>query len=112
MPLIVALAGLIALIYKTYYVPLTLVQAAGQFKPVAIATTLGGIVGLLTVSVLLATTSVAWSLAGVVAGETTCGIYLWISALRILRQKTSHAPARRPAAPAPRPISAATELRT
>jgi O-antigen/teichoic acid export membrane protein len=112
MPLIVALAGLIALIYKTYYVPLTLVQAAGQFKPVAIATTLGGIVGLLTVSVLLATTSVAWSLAGVVAGETTCGIYLWISALRILRQKTSHALARRPAARAPRPISAATELRT
>ena len=99
MPLIVTLAGLSALIYKTYYMPLTLVQAAGQFKQVAIATTLGGIVGLGTVSVLLETTSVAWSLAGVAAGEAACGIYLWVAACRILRQKDSHRPVRRTAKP-------------
>ena len=51
----------------------------------ALATTFGGIVGLATVSVLLNVTSVAWSLAGVVAGEAVCGIYLWIAARRILR---------------------------
>jgi O-antigen/teichoic acid export membrane protein len=112
MPLIVTLAGLSALIYKTYYVPLTLVQAAGQFKPVAIATTLGGIVGLGTVSILLATASVAWSLAGVVAGEAACGTYLWVAALRILRLRTSHAPVRRQVPRVPEPIGAVSELPT
>jgi O-antigen/teichoic acid export membrane protein len=112
MPLIVTLAGLSALICKTCYVPLTLVQAAGQFKAVAIATTLGGIVGLGTVSVLLATSSVAWSLAGVVAGEAACGVYLWIAALRILRLRMSHAPARHQIQRAPEPIGAASELPT
>jgi O-antigen/teichoic acid export membrane protein len=108
MPLIVTLAGLSALICKTYCVPLTLLQAAGQFKPVTIATMLGGIVGLGIVSVLLATMSVAWSLAGVVAGEAACGIYLWIAALRILRLRTSHTPARRHAPRAPQPIGTAS----
>jgi O-antigen/teichoic acid export membrane protein len=98
LPLIVVFSGLSAVVYLTYNVPLALIQAAGHFKPVAIATTCGGIVGLCTVSVLLGVTSVAWSLAGVVAGEAVCGVYLWIAARRILQRHT--APAWRPAAPA------------
>jgi O-antigen/teichoic acid export membrane protein len=96
MPLIVALSGLSAVTYLTYNVPLALIQAAGHFKPVALATTLGGIVGLCATSLLLHVSTVAWSLAGVVAGEMACGIYLWISAQGILRQRT--APAWQPAA--------------
>ena len=38
-------------------------------------------------SILLAVTSVAWSLAGFIAGEAVCGIYLWIAAQRILRER-------------------------
>jgi O-antigen/teichoic acid export membrane protein len=86
MPLIVALSGVAAAIVFNYNVPLTLVQAAGEFRPVAIATTFGAIVGLTSVSVLLALTSVAWSLAGFIAGEAVCGVYLWIAAQRILRE--------------------------
>ena len=91
MPLIVTLCGLVAALYLTYNVPLALIQAAGHFKPVALATTFGGLVGLCTVSILLNVTTVAWSLAGVVAGEAVCGIYLWIAARRILRQHTAPA---------------------
>ena len=46
MPLIVALSGMSAATYLTYNVPLALIQAAGHFKPVALATTFGGLVGL------------------------------------------------------------------
>lgn len=112
MPLIVFLSGLSALIYKTYYAPLALVQAAGQFKPVALATTFGGIVGLATVSILLASTTVAWSLAGLVAGEAVCGIYLWVAALRILRRQDSRPSAPRRTAPLTRPVGATNELVT
>jgi len=86
MPLIVALSGIAAITYFTYNVPLALVQGAGEFKPVALATTFGAVVGLTSVSILLAVTSVAWSLAGFIAGEAMCGLYLWISAQRILRE--------------------------
>jgi O-antigen/teichoic acid export membrane protein len=89
MPLVVTLCGITAALYLTYNVPLALIQAAGHFKPVALATTFGGIVGLCTVSILLSVTTVAWSLLGVVAGEAVCGIYLWIAARRILRQHTA-----------------------
>jgi O-antigen/teichoic acid export membrane protein len=105
MPLIVGLSGLSAIIYFTYYVPLALIQAAGQFKPVALATTFGGAIGLASVSVLLSVTSVAWSLAGMVAGEAACGIYLWIAAQRILRGHPAPFMAQREA-----PIGAATQL--
>ena len=87
MPLIVALSGIAVATYSTYNVPLALVQGAGEFRPVALATTYGAIVGLTSVSILLAVTSVAWSLAGFIAGEAVCGIYLWISAQRILRER-------------------------
>lgn len=86
MPLIVALSGIAAAVVFNYNVPLTLVQAAGEFRPVAIATTFGAIVGLTSVSILLAVTSVAWSLGGFIAGEAVCGLYLWIAAQRILRE--------------------------
>lgn len=85
MPLIVALSGIAAAIYFTYNVPLTLIHGAGEFRPVALATTFGATVGLTSVSILLAVTSAAWALAGFIAGEAVCGLYLWISAQRILR---------------------------
>jgi O-antigen/teichoic acid export membrane protein len=84
MPLIVTLAGLSALIYLSYHVPLSLVQAARGFKTVAIATTLGGMVGLTAVVILLLYSTVSWSLAGFAAGEAVCWTYLWIGALRVL----------------------------
>jgi O-antigen/teichoic acid export membrane protein len=87
MPLIVALSGIAVATYSAYNVPLALVQGAGEFRPVALATTYGAIVGLTSVSILLAVASVAWSLAGFIAGEAVCGIYLWISAQRILRER-------------------------
>ncbi len=105
MPLIVALTGLSVLIYSTYNAPLAFIQAAGEFKPVALATTFGGLVGLVSVSVLLAVTSVAWSLAGVVAGEAVCWAYLWIAAQRVLRERSPARPA-----VASRPVNAATRL--
>jgi D-aspartate ligase len=98
MPLIVVLSGIAAAIYFTYNIPLALVQAASEFRPVAVATTFGAIIGLTSVSVLLAVTSVAWSLAGFVAGEAVCGVCLWMAALHILRQRA--VPTRtQPAAP-------------
>lgn len=97
MPLVVALCGVSAAIYLTYNVPLALIQAAGHFRPVALATTFGGLVGLAAVSILLHVTTVAWSMLGVIAGEAVCGICLWIAAYRILHQRA--APAWKAAAP-------------
>jgi O-antigen/teichoic acid export membrane protein len=84
MPLIVGLSFLSVLIYLTYNVAVILVQAAGEFRQVALATAFGSAVSLVSVSVLLATTTVAWSLAGVVAGEAVCGGYLFLCTRRIL----------------------------
>jgi O-antigen/teichoic acid export membrane protein len=91
MPLILALSGVSATIYLTYTVPLTLVQAAGQFKSVAIATTIGACVGVVSILFLLTNFSVAWSLLGSVIGELACGIYLCIAAARILRHASRSA---------------------
>jgi len=85
MPLILALSGVSATIYLTYTVSLTLVQAAGNFKAVAVATTIGAFVGVVSILFLLAKFSVAWSLLGSVFGELACGIYLAVAAARILR---------------------------
>ncbi|HKS61052.1 MAG TPA: hypothetical protein VJT13_05105 [Xanthobacteraceae bacterium] len=98
MPLVVTLCGTAAAIYLTYNVPLALIQAAGHFRPVALATTFGALVGLCAVSILLSVTTVAWSILGVIAGEAVCGIYLWIAGRRILRQHI--APAWKAAPPA------------
>jgi O-antigen/teichoic acid export membrane protein len=84
MPLIATLAGASALIYLSYHVPLSLVQAARGFKTVAVATTLGGIVGLAAVVILLLFSTVSWTLAGFAAGEAVCWTYLWVAALRVL----------------------------
>lgn len=86
MSLIVTLSGISAMIFLTYTVPLTLVQAAGQFRSIAAATATGGIVGLSCISILLAKVSVVWSLAGAAAGEIACGIFLSIVAWQILRE--------------------------
>ncbi|MGZ6244139.1 MAG: hypothetical protein ACXWN9_16360 [Candidatus Binataceae bacterium] len=108
MPLIVGLSGLSALIYLTYHVPLALINADGQYKPGALATTFGAVVGLTSVTILLNVASVPWSLAGMTAGEAVCGLYLWVSAIGILRRRT--APAWRK--PDPAPINAVAEMRT
>lgn len=87
MQIIVGLSGFSALLYLTYTVPLTIFQAAGQFRPVAVATILGSATCLASVSVLLAAAPVEWSLIGVVLGEAACGLYLWITAGRLLRRR-------------------------
>ena len=71
--------------------PLTLVQAAGQFKAVAISTTIGAFIGVVSILFLLANFSVAWSLLGSVLGEFACGIYLAWAAARILRDASRSA---------------------
>ncbi len=84
MPLIVALAGVSAIVSLSYHLPLSLIQAARRFKDAALATMFGGIVGLGAVLTLLLVSTVAWSLAGVAAGEAVCWVYLWVAALRVL----------------------------
>jgi O-antigen/teichoic acid export membrane protein len=108
MPLIVGLAGLSAFVYLTYNVPLALIHAAGQYKPAALATTFGAIVGVTSVALLLKVTSVPWSLAGMAAGEAACGIYLAVAATRILRRGTALAWRKS----TPVPINAVAEMRT
>lgn len=119
MPLIVALAGIATIFAYSYHTPFALVQAARQFKNVALATTLGGIVGLCATVVLLLVAGVAWSLAGLAAGEAACWIYLWLAALRVLLKRPATSPviarsgtnaplsldAERVAAPQPRPAA-------
>lgn len=99
MPLIVLLAWLNALISISYHVPLALVQAAREFRSVAISTIIGGLVGMALVTLLIAVSTVAWSLAGAAAGEAAALAYIWVAALRVLgRQQPSRragiAPAR------------------
>ena len=84
MPLIVTLAGISTILAQSYHTPLALVQAARQFKNVALATTLGGFVGLCATVVFLFVAGIAWSLAGLAAGEAACWVYLWLAALRVL----------------------------
>jgi O-antigen/teichoic acid export membrane protein len=102
MPLIVGLAWVNALAYVSYHVPLALVQAARAFKAVAISTTLGGFLGISLVTLLLQVSTVAWSLAGAAAGEAASLVYIWITALRILRDAPVAAAPARPASYAPR----------
>lgn len=101
MPVIVALGWIAATLAVCYHVPLTLVQAAHDFRAVAIATTIGGSVGLGAVLFLLLYTTVAWSLAGVVAGEAMCLIYLWIAAMRVLSKEHAGLPISAVHAPVP-----------
>lgn len=92
MPLIVILAGIATLFAQSYHTPFALVQAARQFKNVALATTLGGFIGLGSTVVLLLVAGVAWSLAGLAAGEAACWVYLWIAALRVLLKHPTTGP--------------------
>jgi len=84
MPLIVFLAWLSVSLATVYHVPLALVQAALDFKAVAISTITGGLVGMVSIVLLIVFSTVAWSLAGAAAGEAAALIYLCIEALRVL----------------------------
>jgi O-antigen/teichoic acid export membrane protein len=92
MPLVVTLAFVLALVSLCYHVPLALVQAAREFRAVAIATTTGGALGIALVAVILSQASVAWSLAGATAGEVASLVCLWFAALRVLRQARASPP--------------------
>jgi len=91
MAVIVSLLGTAAAIFFTYNIALVLIQATGHFKPIAIATGLGGFTSICAVTVLLNVTTVSWSVAGMGLGEAVCGIYLWLTTVRILRQQTGRA---------------------
>jgi hypothetical protein len=69
---------------------------------VAISTTLGGLLGISLVTLLLQVSTVAWSLAGAAAGEVASLVYIWATALRILRDAPVAATPGRPASYAPR----------
>lgn len=85
MQIIVALVGTASFLYLTYNVPLTILQAAGRFKPIATATIIGACTSLLSVGLFLRLTSMEWSFGGVVLGEVMCGLCLWLSMGRMLR---------------------------
>lgn len=85
LPLIVALAGLSAMISSAYNISLTLLQAAGAFRAIAVATWLGAIVGFVSVCALMSAAPIAWSIAGMAMGEAACGIYLWFAVRRLLK---------------------------
>jgi O-antigen/teichoic acid export membrane protein len=93
MPLIVLLAWLTALVATCYHVPLALVQAALDFKAVAISTITGGLVGMASIVLLIAFSTVAWSLAGAAAGEAVALTYICVAALRVLSRPHPTAPA-------------------
>src|SRR5262249_57124449 len=93
MSLIVLLAWLTVFLATCYNVPLALVQAAFDFKAVAISTITGGLVGLASIALLLALSTVAWSLAGAAAGEAAPLAYIWVAAFRVLRRSRPTAPA-------------------
>ena len=65
-------AGLIVLISSTYHVPLALLQAARNYKVVAVATTAGGTVAILATLTAVAIGGVDWALAGLASGESVC----------------------------------------
>jgi O-antigen/teichoic acid export membrane protein len=92
MSLIVFLAWLTAFLATCYNVPLALVQAALDFKAVAISTITGGLVGMASVVLLIAFSTVAWSLAGAAAGEAAALAYICVAALRVLSRSRPTAP--------------------
>jgi O-antigen/teichoic acid export membrane protein len=85
LPLIVTLAFINAVTFVSYNPPLALLQALGRFKAVAVATAVGGIVGISLVALLLEVSSPAWSLAGAATGEAAALMLLWPAALSSLR---------------------------
>src|SRR5215470_5556541 len=88
MSLIVFLAWLTAFLATCYNVPLALVQAALDFKAVAISTITGGLVGLASIVLLIAFSTVAWSLAGAATGEAAALTYICVAALRVLSRSS------------------------
>jgi len=93
MLLIMFLAWLSVSLATCYHVPLALVQAALDFKAVAISTIAGGLVGMASIVLLIVFSTVAWSLAGAAAGEADALTYLCVAALRLLSRARLTAPA-------------------
>lgn len=95
METIMPLVAVTMTIAVSYHVPLSVVQAGRGFRTFAMATTLGGLVGVASISTILAVSDPKWSLIGVMLGESVCFAVLWTAALRLL---VVHPP--EPAAPA------------
>jgi len=93
MSLIVFLAWLTVFLATCYNVPLALVQAALDFKAVAISTITGGLVGMASIILLIAFSTVAWSLAGAAAGEAAALTCICVAALHVLSRSRPTGPA-------------------
>ena len=84
METIMPLVAVTMTIAVSYHVPLSVVQAARGFRTFALATTLGGLVGVTSISIILALAEPKWSVIGVMLGESVCFVVLWLAALRLL----------------------------
>lgn len=84
METIVPLVAITMTIAISYHVPMSVLQAGRNFRSFALATTLGGTVGVAAISTLLLVSDSNWSLLGVILGEAVCFAVLWSAALRLL----------------------------
>lgn len=84
METVMPLVAITMTIAVSYHVPLSVVQAGRGFRTFALATTLGGLVGVASISTILAVADPKWSLIGVMLGESVCFAILWAAALRLL----------------------------
>lgn len=88
MGLIAVLSWAIAFVYLAYFLPEALLEAAGRFRAVALATLASAVVGTLAVAVLLVVAAPAWSLLGVIAAEAVTLVWFWSAALRLLARSS------------------------
>lgn len=84
METIMPLVAVTMTVALSYHVPMSVVQAGRGFRSFALATTLGGLVGVAAISVILWVADTKWSLIGVLLGEMVCFAVLWSSALKLL----------------------------
>ncbi len=84
METIMPLVAVTMTVALSYHVPMSVVQAGRGFRSFALATTLGGLVGVVAISVILWFADTKWSLIGVLLGEMVCFSVLWSSALKLL----------------------------
>jgi len=84
MGLIAVLAWLVMASAQTYAVPRALLDAACQFRDVAIGAALGAAVGLVGVAVLLASATPAWSILGLLAAELVTLVYYGLRASALI----------------------------
>ena len=84
METIMPLVAVTMTVAVSYHVPMSVVQAGRGFRTFAFATTAGGLVGVVAISLILLVADTQWSLIGVLLGEAVCFTILWLSALRLL----------------------------